>query len=513
MAASYTQCQSRLRSRSCKDVRSSLHLPVRPARSCHSKVLGAGSRKVAISGLLWCGCALTKRRSSKLRSHACRVTSSLGTELIVDADSHSQYEIEWVLQALQAESDKPVLVTIFSVSGRKRSAKWRKFMKQQNVKLHSVSPIGGNEDPTDQQILAYAGQRVARFPACRLALLTCDTDFIDLCVTISMTEIEVLVYISYVNVSAIRRYESAGVRVVPVPREEPLTYTVAAVLHPDGSGSVQRCKPFPREHMNPEHLHVLHQTMEELDYWSAQSSKLPPLAPCIAKCWFASGLGKLTVYPTQCAMRDMYSAIVEEPRDLQPNRHNLAYLFPLRKVGGRAFSKSKRRQFGSSMAWAVAKSGGPFMLEDSDDLSMEALRRLGYLLHDFEANPLEALLVFWNMKQNKAALLRMGKMPTTADSVTSLSAKLRLAFLSQECDGHWQTAPGDTEIRRVLKSQHYLDSDASCREEVFTAMGKYAADQGLPKMRTYLGRIWQMLLRMHPSDPSRRDVIWPAGLM
>ena len=61
-------------------------------------------------------------------------------------------------------------------------------------------------------------------------------------------------------------------------------------------------------------------------------------------------------------------------RDVQPNRRNLAYLFPWRKVDGREMSRarpeSKRRVlrvFGSSVR--------PFELQDSDDLRMEVLGR------------------------------------------------------------------------------------------------------------------------------------------
>ena len=108
--------------------------------------------------------------------------------------------------------------------------------------------------------------------------------------------------------------------------------------------------------------------MEELVFRSAQSPKLSSTSSMYNKV-----LVPVVWAGSVCTPRNVPCGVFRN-RDLQPNRRNLAYLFPWRKVDGREMSRarpeSKRRVlrvFGSSVR--------PFELQDSDDLRMEVLGR------------------------------------------------------------------------------------------------------------------------------------------
>ena len=176
--------------------------------------------------------------------------------------------------------------------------------------------------------------------------------------------------------------------------------------------------------------------------------------PCIAKCWLASCMGPLTVYPSVGAMKEMYSASIGHPRSASwtTNERDLAFLLP---VGcSRNPPRSTYRAFG--------QSPGPFMLRDSEDLAARVLERLGYLDDDLNSDFCEAALVFSNAAASKCSLRKLRLMVDGKSTPAVISRGLQTAFLSSRTIGQWQLAPSDAQVRKLLNN--YLHARAAAKK-------------------------------------------------
>ena len=81
----------------------------------------------------------------------------------------------------------------------------------------------------------------------RLALLTADTDFLELALQISAKGLRTLVMIPEAMRGTVRKYTDAGIEVSSLRRRSgSVAYTVRATLNLDGKGTVERCKPIAR---------------------------------------------------------------------------------------------------------------------------------------------------------------------------------------------------------------------------------------------------------------------------
>ncbi|CAK9088751.1 unnamed protein product [Durusdinium trenchii] len=92
------------------------------------------------------------------------------------------------------------------------------------------------------------------------------------------------------------------------------------------------------------------------------------------------------------------------------------------------------------------------MLEDSSELTAQALTRLGYLDEDLNAVEAEAMFSFVNVRCNKHRLRKGGMLPH--HSIRDASSQLRSAFLSHSFQGQWQNMTGDSNLLKSL--QHVL---------------------------------------------------------
>ncbi|CAE6956416.1 unnamed protein product [Symbiodinium sp. CCMP2592] len=453
-------------------------------------------RRLSLAGCCWVRLGGSIRRRQDVH---CR-SSCPGIHLIVDGDSHNTEEIAWALQKLEVGAD-PVTGTLFASPGRLRNKKWAQFVRDRGLLFHGVEKTGGYSDPTDEAIISHM-RRLALLPdvTC-IALLTPDSDFIPCAKQIQDTGGEIRILIGEPNRDSITRYREAGFDVVEVPpRREHAGYRVQAFLYSDGTGAVHTCEPIRRVYCDSE-TEALRKFLGQQGDWKDSHF----LATCFAKHWFASSLGTLTVFPRHSAIMQMSRAVSAGRLQLQEAARTLAYFFPLGLSSKRKRKKSQR--VGGDLAWKVSRSTGPFMLHDSETLTVRALQKLGYFDGVYNSDVSESMLVFANMSTNKRLLRETGNLPDATDSGSQLDAKIRQAFLSSATAGHWQVPPKDTQVRNLLFRDGCLPAENVSQIVMLSAMQLYCRRHGLPARQTYLGNVWQITQQINSADPDRREVV------
>ncbi|CAE7200140.1 unnamed protein product [Symbiodinium sp. CCMP2592] len=421
------------------------------------------------------------------------------TELLVDGDSHSRDDISWALQNLRSRG-QPVKTTIFAAPARLQNGKWYDFVREQGLRFHGVQRATGYKDPNDEAIVDCMKKLVMLAGVSRIALLTSDSDFLRGAQHVCEAGGKVVVLVPESQTGTRKTYADAGLEVVPIVRAGARQCPrVKAYLHSDGTGSLERCEPVQPPFVRGE-VAKLHTLLEQLGLWQGPDSKL---STCIAKCWFANSLGTLTLFPFHCAISELHQALSAETGDCRGiSSPPLAFFFP---IGSGTPTAKQKTTFGGSRAASIFQGGGPFMLHDSDSLPSRLLRRLGYFDDHLNADLREAMLVFANMQGNKRLLREARSLPDPEDGIGELSGLLRQAFVSNACSGHWQLPPKDVDARGMLVRKCYLESPHQSESDVLEAMQQYSRRHGLPKMKTYLGNVWQLLRNKNSRDPSRRE--------
>lgn len=152
------------------------------------------------------------------------------------------------------------------------------------------------------------------------------------------------------------------------------------------------------------------------------------------------------------------------------------------------------------------------MLEDSSDLVVHALRKLGFIDDGFNANVPEAMLLFINLTENKKNVRKFGVLPGPGDNHRDVARMLRTLFLSHEAPSLWQImdiSKGAMErVLNILKTAKVLSGDTLqlSNEEMIQAMQIYAKQQQLPCMETLNGMVF-VILRHSAEDPSKRPIV------
>ena len=226
------------------------------------------------------------------------------------------------------------------------------------------------------------------------------------------------------------------------------------------------------------------------------------LCSAMAKFWFTNNLGDtFTVYPYQAAVLDLKRMLIEHHgRQWEPYKQNLAFFVPTK--GGRRPSKEAIKKYGPGFGQSIHEGGGPFMLNDSDNLVSEALHKLGFLDQDLNSDFVEAMLVFCNTSNNKGALLRMALLPSSASNALK---NLQRAFLSS-ATGMWEGPPSDVTVRMLLPQKKLLTDDLANKQLFFRIMKSYAQNHGLPEMSSYHGLVWR-ILRSEDRNPGQRGTV------
>ena len=416
----------------------------------------------------------------------------------MDADSQS---IERIKSAMQVFHGQQLQVTVFAPPLRSQNKTWRNLFETKRVHFQPVGRVGGTLDPTDEAIKTKAAELAKHRGVRCIALLTCDTGYVELARKARLAGKEVVVLMSkYRSASARPVYEAERAKVVGLDSSHEVFQRVQAVLKADGSGSVSFLKqPF----LAGEHFQELANIKSFLQRWHfARDTDISLVAP-IAKFWQQHSLGSLPVFPDILAWENMRKLISNKGHTWQQYHPDLAFVLPMK--GGKAtLSGYNLKTYGHVSAKRVFRGGGPFMLPDSQNLTMQALTRLGFLDDSLNADLAEGLMVFANNPMNKRNLRKSMSLPEHADSCQDIILKVRHALLSGA--GQWEVAPSDKNVKKMLLTLKLLDSEEDPPEQVFEAMKAYAQREELPSMKTYNGHIWQILHQRSAHHPDRRDV-------
>ncbi|CAK8988413.1 Adenylate cyclase (ATP pyrophosphate-lyase) (Adenylyl cyclase) [Durusdinium trenchii] len=241
------------------------------------------------------------------------------------------------------------------------------------------------------------------------------------------------------------KYQEKGIEVLKLEdlhKDRDRRPRVRAILHEDGTGSVKLSDPnsFFDGPGYERPFELVTCFLEDLGYTGHTSQTC-------AKFWFANALGHLTVYPIQDSPLAVHKIIKKEASKAclwKRNSGKLAFFLPVYGQSEdtqtkQGFSKPKtmRETYGSKAAQSIFMGGGPFMLKDSKDLTVRALKRLRYL-NAQNTDEYEAMLCFVNQKNNRNLLRKMDLLPEPSDFSCDVKEKLRAAFLSSAYPPNWR---------------------------------------------------------------------------
>lgn len=433
------------------------------------------------------------------------------TYLLVDADRAGKDLIDEAKTFLGEQNLENLEVLVFGNPQLCKAKRWSGFFNAPGHQFHAVERVGGLNDPNDDAIKQEA-ERLVKLPQTkRLALLTSDRDFVDLVKIVHLFGKEMLVFLSKDRSGSRKAFEEAGAKVFLVGAE-PAVNKVRAILNSDGSGSTELAEDASDPLLLRASMDWVLNTLLHLGYRSDDSH---PLLPALAKFWFRHELGPLVVYPLQNAVRSAHMVLSGQRKiKASSDKEDLAFVLPLSAGlrNSKLISKADRQLYGTGRAKAVYHGGGPFMLRRSHCLTMNVLRRLGYLDDCMNSDLNEGLLVFLNSARNKMNLRDVGTMPQMEDSPHEIDRKINQALVSGQ-SYEWSLAPSDMEVRKSLVAERLLVNAQQPREEVLTAMQEYTRRHGLRAMKSYNGYVWQLKQRHNASDPNRRDQVKPSCLL
>ena len=422
------------------------------------------------------------------------------TELLVDADVHSIEEIRQAIDLLEKRGPK-VETTLFAAPGLVESTKWRQFVQETGVFFQPVPRSHDTvSEPNDDAIRRMAWALDSLDGVFAMALLTSDTDFIDLLEQLQSSGpgFSIVAVIPEDRPAVVSRYCEANLEVLKVKRpgaslEGP---SVRAVLDSNGDGSVHLSNAY-KAFDNSAGGKRLRAFLKECGFVGDTDAGTGYLIQATAKFWFANQLGSLTVFPYQLATIAAHDEVIgKSSQDYKSYEGDLAFFLPVSSKG--KITKRDLQKYGSTLARAVFRGGGPFMLQDSPDLTAQALKRLGYLDSDFNNDLAEALFCFLNTSGNKTKLRKIDSLPDSGASSSEVCEMLRGAFLSHQAQGQWQYIRKDktsmAQVCMLLQKANLIARDEYVPGEVFEAMKIYSKRNGLPPMQTFNGlaiRIWR----------------------
>lgn len=441
-----------------------------------------------------------QRRSARTR--LTRLTAS--TELLVDADSHSIDQIRQAISLLN-ERDSQVRTTLFAPPRRVENKRWSDFVKEPGVVFEPVlRSLDHTAEPNDETIEKTMRTLAAREDVRCIALLTSDNGFVDLVGELQTSGVSTVVLIPEGMYGALGPYNATNTTVLTLREtRERDGAQVRAVLDTTGGGYVYLADPYAAFENSSVALNVS-QFLEDLGY-RKQGDRF--LLQASAKFWFANCLGSLTVFPLQLATLSVHE-MMQAHEHYERYSGDLAFLLPVSSTGG---SKKKAVQtYGSTLARQIFRGGGPFILQDTPQLSAQVLRRLGYLDDDLNADLREALFCFVNAAHNKKQLRQLGLLPLPGARSLNVCNQLRSAFLSHGSAGLWQHMKKDEAsmepILQILRKANVLGKGNYDKSEVFGAMKDYQKRFGLPPMQTFNGLVARILQSLE-ANPAKRGVI------
>lgn len=426
------------------------------------------------------------------------------TTLLVDADVHSVEEIRQAISRLKDEGGL-VRTKIFAEPARQDNKKWGRLIKEQGVAfcpVHRATIVDHAKQPNDEAITLAMQELSGQSHSCHdgVALLTSDLGFLVAVLKAQASGLRMTVVIPEYKYSTLRGYNDSGVKVLELETgSQERGSRVRAILHTNGDGSVKLVADAYRSFDNTKGGEFVRGVLQELGYATGKY-----LTPACAKFWFAHGLGSLVVFPDQLSTLAVQKAISQSSRAKSWKRYNdnLAFFAPTRRV-------ARSGTYGSILAHSIFLAGGPFMLKDSPLLVSQALRRLGYLDDEMNADESEAMFNFVNVSANKVMLRMIGILPCLEDSSAEVREKLRVAFLSHESRSQWQMLGGTSErVQQILLKEKLLaNSHFGCSScQILDAMKAYVKKFQLEHKKTF-NALARVIIHHSDKSPSKRAMI------
>ena len=152
---------------------------------------------------------------------------------------------------------KTVQTTVFAPPQRAENARWHNFFSEPGISLQAIARSKRGEGEVNDIAMERQLRELATSRDVSLSLLTADTDFVGVVRSIITLGLNVSIFVPARAVSAIRQYELAGARVVPLSGRESEGSKIRAILHPDGSGTVEMADPWAVSVCDPTQLQEL----------------------------------------------------------------------------------------------------------------------------------------------------------------------------------------------------------------------------------------------------------------
>lgn len=423
--------------------------------------------------------------------------------LLIDGDCQGPRQIQAALQALRKRG-RVVHAEVFAVAQRKQEKQLASLLKSEGVVFKDVPrKAGGTKGPNDIEIAMRAIDLYHRQSVACVVLLVTDVDFCLVVQRLTSQGQRAAVLLEEDRTHLAQAFREVNAEVILVNEDSfksgrPLKM---AVLHPDGSGSIQSMNAGRLAQMDaPICIADAAARLTELGFLE---DKMNPPVPAIAKFWHSNSLGSLAVWPPRLAYHDFQSLDRCQKRH-DWCRYTKEYCFVIPHDNARpAKCKSVIDQFGSGKCYAIASGGGPFMLRDSPDLPEIVLGRLGYLDQELNTDFDEALLLFASLAYNKRYLAQANVELVKSACPMVRRQLFRSLMLSGKTYGTWSTAPRDT-MRRALTAKGLLHSTATSPIEVFEAMTTYAKVHNIQLAKNYNSLAYNIKKHWMPSQQTSR---------
>ena len=451
--------------------------------------------------------SLNGRRKRSFRQNFSSNSENSCAELLVDADTHSIDEIRSGIELLRLEMGT-VHTTIFAAPGLSQNTKWQKLFQEAGVSFRPVprSSIHSGE-PNDDAIMASIRQLCRSSAVTCLALLVSDSDYATVLQEALHSDKVVVAVCPAIKFSLMSKFQEMGIRALSLPQQRVGGPKIRAILDQGGGGHVYLAKAYRCEDVRKEwqEAEAVAEFLDQLGYRQEDSRYM---IHQIANFWSTNALGPLTVYPNGIARKSVFE-LVEQGAPLhamswRKSQTRKAFFLPC--TNRKRVSKTQANTFGSALACSIFEAGGPFLLQDSEDLVSQVLGKLGYLDSSLNNDLAEALLVFFNTTANKVSLRKLDALPSRHDPASTVQEVLRQVFLSDSCSGRWHMAPKDVLLREHLCREGFLRDVAADRTVVFEAMRNYAPMKSLPEMKSYIGYSFRITAGLNP-NPTRRGLV------
>lgn len=419
--------------------------------------------------------------------------------VLMDGDTVGPSQWHALITALQHKGDV-VEKYVFAPSSNSR---WQKHLAVHGVNVIEVArPLGGKKDPNDLAIAMEAAWLASQRPGISLALAVQDVDFLYCARRIKEKGCHVTIAIPRSFVGLKKLCEDLEVDTTMydyVPEDgQSGTAKFKAVLNSNGECIIE--SHFWDGHREPFNDSGLRRTLHELEYMISTEG---PLLPSVAKFLLVNMLCPRVVWPLPAALRETVRIMKGKSRTLwQNDPGNLAFILPMGNQS--QTTKSIRSTYGTSSCRAMCLGGGPFMLEDSDQLVPAVLKRLRYLDSELNVDLSEAIDVFCQTGRNTRCLIEIGIEIPQSFVVQAKQTLLRSALLSRRSQGTWKAAPNDTNIRRQLVSRGLIHNETAAKPAVFQAMKALAQQKGLPKRTNYTSVVFDLHKAQHQDHPDLR---------